>query len=246
MSAKLHHTLRPISAAAATTAATGYPASNVAGFEVGKPWRSTSTASNNLDIDLGSAASGTVLCIQHANAATCVVSHGSAAYTTVNDGTQTLHMDRHGRRKLSLALSGSTRYVRIVFGAASPDDGAAYFEVGSVQCYGATLTLPSDPLLGSEANVRYAQTGVELPNGQAFALARGVARQQLPLRFRTLRTADVQQLTRIARAGLCWLDLDITASRELQWPVRHIADTQNRQFAKAFQDEAAIDLREVA
>lgn len=246
MVARLHHSPWPIDAVAATTAATGYPASNVLTSSVGKPWRSTSTATQNVDIDLGTARTAPVLTLQGPNTAGCSVSYGSGSYTATNAGAQVLALDRHGRRKHSLALAGSVRYIRIVFGGTAPDDGADHFELGAVAVFGSTLTLPENPLLGAEASARYPQTRIELPNGQTFGIDRGVARQRLSLRFRSARTEDIEQLVRIARRGLGWLDLDVASNRELQWPVRHVEDEQARQLSQALQDEAAVILREVA
>ena len=246
MSAKLHHTVLPIDAVAATSAATGYPASNLLTPSVGKPWRSTSTSGQNIDIDLGTARTAPVIGIQGANAASCTLSYGSTGYTDTSAGTQTLSLDRHGRRKASLALAGSVRYIRLVFGAAAPDDGAAYFQLGALHIFGSTLTLAEAPLIGSDTAGNFPQTRIDLPNGNAFAIDRGSAWQRITLRFRPLRTVDMEEVQRKARAATCWLDLDDTASRELQWPVRSIEGEQGRSLARALQDELSIVLREVA
>ena len=243
---KLLHSPWAIDAVAATSAATGYPASNITQQSCGRPWRSTSAAAQNLDIDLGTTRTAPTLCVQGVNAATCTVSYGSASYTTTSAGTQGLSRDRHGRRKHSLALTGSVRYIRLVFGGSSPDDAAAFFEVGSVYVFSTALTLPQNPLLGSDANPSLPQTLIQLPNGNEFVVERGPARQRLGLRFRGARTDDLDELARRARAGTCWLDLDVAANRELQWPVRHTADSLQRSFSGASQDEASIPLIEVA
>lgn len=246
MTALLHHTPWAPTSATGTTAAAGYPASNVLIPSVGRPWRSTATTTTNLDIDLGAARTSPVLCIQSPNAGTCTVSYGSAAYTTTSAGTQTLTLDRHGRRKHSLTLSGSVRYIRMVFGATLPDASAAYFEVGAVYVMSTTLSLPESPLIGSDAAAVYPQTRLDLPNGQRLRFDRGVPRMRLPLRFRGLRSTDLDQLTRLARINVCWFDIGDAAQRELQWPVRHDDDTATRQFARATQDESTITLNEVA
>jgi hypothetical protein len=245
MTAKLHHTLVPIAAMAATTAAANYPASNVTNPSCGRPWRSTAITTQNLDIDLGTSKVAPVLCIQGPNAASCVVSYGTAAYTTTNLGTQNLALDRHGRRKHSIVL-GNARFIRLVFGAAAPDDDAQFFSVGAVFIFSATLTLPAEPLLGSEANPTIPQTLVQIPNGNEYAIERGQARQRIALRFRGLRTTDLDDLTRRARRAPCWLDLEVAGNRELQWPVRHQAAEMNRNFARAMQDDAQIPLVEIA
>lgn len=248
MSALLHSIPWAIAAVTATSAAAGYPASNVTIPSCGRPWRSGAPSPTNLDIDLGAIRSPVVLCLQAPNTPTCTVSYGSASYTTTSAGTQALALDRHGRRKMSLQLLTSARYIRVVFSGVTPDDGASYFSVGAVYCFGASLALPEDPLIGSEATARYPQTDVRLPNGVEFAIDRGDAgaRQELALRFRGPRATDLAQIERAARRGVCWLDLGLAANRELQWPVRHAGDTLDRRFSSATQDEAAVRLREVA
>jgi len=246
MTALLHHTPWNPTAAAATTSAAGYPASNVLIPSVGRPWRSTATSTTNLDIDLGAARTAPMLCVQGPNAGTCIVTYGTVAYTSTSAGTQMLTLDRHGRRKHSLALAGSVRYIRLVFGATLPDAAAAYFEVGAVYVMSTTLVMPESPLIGSDAAAVYPQTRVDLPNGQRLRLDRGAARMRLPLRFRGARSTDLDQLTRMARLGVCWLDIGDASQRELQWPVRHDEDTAARLFARATQDESTITVQEVA
>lgn len=246
MTAKLHHTALPIDAVTATTAATGYPAIAITIPGVGRPWRSTSTASNNLDIDLGTTRTAPVICLQGPNAGTCTLSYGSAAYTTTSAGTQTLSRDRHGRRKHSLALAGSVRFIRLVFGATLPDDAADYFELGAVYVFSSTLALPEEALFGSEARARWPQTRIELPNGNELLFERGVPRQHLTMRFRSLRTTDAEELARRARRAPCWLDMDVSANRELQWPVRMIEPEIGRSFVRPLQDETTIPLAEIA
>ncbi len=246
MTAKLHYTLlQPISATATTNAA-GFSATNVLLFSVRRPWRSTSAAANNLDIDLGALYLAPIICIQGPNTSTCVLSYGSGGYTTINAGVQNLALDRHGRRKHSLALAGNVRFIRFAFGGAVPDDGAGYYEVGAVYPFASTLNLPENALLGSDATAQYPLQRTELPNGNRIVVERGPPRQQLSLRFRGSRTADMDQLSRRAKAAPCWLDLGVTANRELQWPVRHDEDTTQRNFAQALQDESTIVLGEVA
>lgn len=246
MSAKLRHTAYPIAAVTATSAATGYPASNITVPSCGRPWRSTSTAAQNLDLDLGTSRSQVYLCVQGVNCASVTVQYGNASYTASTLGALTASKDRHGRRKFSVSIIGPLRYIRLAFSASAPDDSAAFYEAGAVFVFGESLTLPADPLLGSEASAALPQTLVQLPNGFECAIDRGPARQRLGLRFRGARTDDLDELARRARAGTCWLDLDVAANRELQWPVRHTADSLQRSFSGASQDEASIPLIEVA
>lgn len=244
MSAKLHHTSIPIAAITATSSAAGYAAANMRIPGVGHHWRSTSTGVQEIDIDLGAVYTAPVLCLQGVSEmGTIGVDWGEAGLTvSVELGAS---KDRHGRCKASQATSGNVRYLRITL-ATSILDGKAYYELGAVHVFDATLTLPQNPLLGSEANPILPQTLIQLPNGFEAVIERGPARQRLGLRFRGARTDDLDELARRARAGTCWLDLDVAANRELQWPVRHTADSLQRSFSGASQDEATIPLLEVA
>lgn len=245
MSAKLYSRTLAVSGLTATSSELGYPVANLLTPQIRRPWRSVGTGAQTIDIDLGAVVASPVIALQGCNAAAFTVSHGSAAYTTVALGSLATAEDRHGTRRLSIATSGSVRYVRLVTSGA-PTDGAAYWWGGALYAFGDTTALPDNPLLGSEANPLYPQTRVDLPNGQRLVFDRGAPRQQLNLRFRTPRTSDIDALVRLARRGPCWLDMGIAANRELQWPVQFDSDTATRTFAQAAQDEAAIPLYELA
>lgn len=245
MTAILHTGTRTLSALAATSAESAYPVSNLQTPAIRKPWRSTSTASQNVDIDLGSAVANPIICLQGCNASSITVSYGTASYTTVSLGALATAQDRHGTRRLSVSIPASARYVRLVF-IGTPADAAAYWWGGALYVFGSTLALPDDPLLGSEVNARYPQSRVELPNGNRITIDRGAPRQQINLRFRTSRVTDIDALTRAVRSGLCWLDLGIDSNRELQWPVMMDSDTAPRTLSRADQDDTSIALLEVA
>lgn len=245
MTAILHTGPLTLSALAATSAESAYPSSNLLTPAIRKPWRSTSTATQNIDIDLGSAIANPVICLQGCNASSLTVSYGTASYTTVSLGALSTAQDRHGTRRLSVSIPASARYVRLVF-SGTPSDAAAYWWGGALYVFGSTLTLPDDPLLGSEANARYAQSRLELPNGNRIIIDRGAPRMQINLRFRTARNTDIDALTRAVRAGPCWLDLGVTGNRELQWPVMIDSDTAPRTLARADQDDTSVALLELA
>lgn len=240
MSAVLRHTVRIPSAVTATSAAASYPASNLLVPSVRRAWRSTGTGAQNIDLTIPSTASPW-LCVQDCNATQIEVRYGASILV----GTFATAQDRHGRRRLSVQIPATATALRLTL-SGTPTDGAGFWQMGAVYVFASSLSLPDNPLLGSEANPSWPQTRVDLPNGERVVIDRGTPRQQLNLRFRTPRTADIDALVRLARAGICWLDLGVTANRELQWPVRFDSDTSTRAFATAAQDEQAIPLREVA
>lgn len=245
MSATLYSRTLNIATLTATTSELGYPVGNLLTPQIRRPWRSVGTGTQTLDIDLGAVVVNPVIAVQGCNVAAFTVSHGSAAYTTVALGARSTAEDRHGTRRLSVPLSGSVRYIRLVT-TGLPSDAAPYWWAGALYVFGDTTLLPDNPLLGSEANPLYPQTRVDLPNGQRIVFDRGAPRQQLNLRFRTPRTSDIDTLVRLARRGPCWLDMGVAANRELQWPVQYDSDTATRTFAQAAQDEAVIPLYEIA
>lgn len=245
MSARLYSRTVAVSAVTATSAELGYPVTDLLTPQIRRQWRSVGTGAQTLDIDLGAVLINPVFALQGCNAGAFTVSHGSAAYTTVSLGVLSTAEDRHGTRRISIATSGSVRYLRLVT-SGTPTDGAGYWWGGALYVFADTTLLPDNPLLGSEANPLYPQTRVDLPNGQRLVFDRGAPRQQLNLRFRTPRSTDIDALVRLARRGPCWLDMGMPANRELQWPVQFDSDTATRTFAQAAQDESSIPLYEIA
>lgn len=132
MTAILHTGTRTLAALTATSAESAYPVSNLQSPAIRKPWRSTSTATQNIDIDLGSAVANPIICLQGCNASSITVSYGTASYTTVSLGALATAQDRHGTRRLSVSIPASARYVRLVFGG-TPADAAAYWWGGALR-----------------------------------------------------------------------------------------------------------------
>lgn len=245
MSARVHHRPVSIKVFAATSAEPGYEASNLGLPQIRRPWRSVGTGVQTIDLDLGQIEASPVLALQGTNVGAFTVTYGSASYISVSLGSLATAEDRHGTRRLSAALPGSVRYVRLVT-VGAPVDAAPWFWAGAAYAFRSTTLLPDDPLLGSEANPLYPQTRIDLPNGARVVVDRGAPRQQLSLRFRTERSTDIDTLVRIARSGPCWLDMDMPGSRELQWPVQFDSDTATRTLSRASQDESVIPLYELA
>lgn len=246
MTAILHHAAIPIASVTSSSAAPGYPAANVLLPAVALAWRSTSAVAQTLDIDLGASYNAPTLCLAGLTAARVRIEWGAASVAENSSGYIDVPRDASGVRRVSRPLAKPTRYVRVSLSPieAAPDDGADYYAIGALYVFAQTLTLPDDPLLGSEAGVAWPQTRIDLPNGTAIAVDRGTPRQVLSLRFRSPRSADVAQLVRLCRRSICWLDLQHPTARALQWPVRHVADTMPRTLARPEQDDITVELRE--
>jgi hypothetical protein len=252
MPAKLHHTLRNLASVTATSAAANYAATNVRESPVDKPWRSTSNALQNLDIDLGGSFAVVAVAVQGTNAPSfTVLADGSNPPTTAR-GTLTLATDNTGRRKGILEFAATVRYIRLQIPATSvvaDDNGTvqSYYEVGAVYVFGATLNLPRDPIYGSSSmEAVFPQTSVDLANGQNVTSNDGAPYVEPTLGFSTRSDQDVEKAARLARLGVCWLDLGITSERHRQWPVRHVLPRLVRRVTRVNGEQVELKLREIA
>lgn len=252
MPAKLHFRNANIGAATATSAAAGYPATNVREAPVDKPWRSTTNALQNLDIDLGSSRSVVAVAVQGTNAPSFTVTADNSNPPTTNRGTLTLAQDNNARRKGVLEFAASVRYIRLQMPATSvvaDDDGTvqSYYWVGAVYVFEATLTMPRDPLYG-QSTVQHLrpQTSIDLDNGQNVTSSDGASVSLLQLGFSGRSDQDIERAARLARLGICWLDLGIASERWRQWPVRENTETVDRRASRYNAEQVELRFREIA
>lgn len=261
MTAKLHYNLIAASAfSSLTTAITGYEAANTATTPIRRPWVGSLAANGVNDDwiqhDLGSTKTIAAICLN-----SCLQGSGqilvgptstpATVYGTISSST--VKTGSNGVRKGSFAGAASQRYVRADFTNASNARGdgvfAAYatslMELGAMYVFGSSMDLAVQPLIDSDYKPRYPQGKTELPNDQVVVIDRGAPSGTITLRF-SARTTDIEQIARIARAGLCWLDLGISARPELQWPVRFVEDTHTRPLASPRREAVNLVFREIS
>ena len=242
----------PISFAAATatasSAAAGYPATNVLTGQVLKPWRSTSLANTEyIIIDLGAIRllNGAILAVSATNLATATVYADSSNPPTTSRGTITPALDAQNRGKASLALTGLIRYIKILASSGSPIDGAAYWSIGPVDVFVNTLAFPRDPIFGeSSLDTNTPQTSVTLDNGKIVRDSTGPSFMTPTLTFSGGNGDDHEQIAMLARSGLCWLDLGIATNRGLQWRVMHYDPKITRKLTAYNRESVQIALKE--
>lgn len=246
MTATVYHTALSPSTATASTAATGYAATNALTTAVGKPWRSTTTAgSTTLIIDLGSSKAVAAVAVNHINASSVTVHADNSATPTTLKGTLTSYADGQGRRKGLLAFSATVRYIMLTF-SGTPTDAAAYWTAGSVYVFSTAAALPRDPLFGSDQSIDWPQIAQRLPNGSTLRIDRGTSRMAVRLRFSARITDDVESLARYARAGAVWLDLGLPSAQWCQWPLTHADDGITRQWSGHNREPITLPLLELA
>lgn len=240
----------PIAAATATasSAAAGYPATNVLTGQVLKPWRSTSLANTEyIIIDLGSnyLLNGAILAVSATNLATATVYADMSNPPTTSRGTITPALDAQNRGKASLSLTATVRYIKIVASSGAPTDGSAYWSIGPVDVFNNTLAFQRDPIFGeSSLETNTPQTSVTLDNGKIVRDGTGPSFITPTLNFSGGSNDDHEQIAMLARAGLCWLDLGITSNRGLQWRVKHYEAKTMRKLTAFNRESVQIQLKE--
>lgn len=221
--ARILYDRKAISAAGATNAASGYPASNVLEPAIRRPWRSTGSADGiQVWLDQGSALIPGYLFVQQHNAVNFGFRGGNITPpTTVVGSIVDPRKEPNGRVKNVQQFTASVRYVGFRCAGISTIDDASAWEVGALHLFQWALTIPA-PLYPATIRRVRPRYQAELPNGQLADADAGPAYSVIDLRFRpTLADADaVGQIERIANAGICVLDLEHPARPDWVWPVR--------------------------
>lgn len=252
MPAILYYSRLSPSGWSATSTKSGYSASNAGSVGVARPWASNVLTDEQLTADLGSAQTVRGICLQSCPVSTVDVRADNSSTPTTSRGAITPAQGRHGIYRGSLGVNISARYLSAFFASpalygANPgvySREPAVYEVGAFHAFGAVLTLPTEPLLESEVVPRYPQTIEQLPNGRSVPISRGAPYSEITLRFRPTASQDIEQIARIARGSVCWLDLGVAARPELQWPVQMIEDAHGRQF-QGGADTVQLRFREI-
>lgn len=240
----------PIVAATATASsqAAGYPATNVLLGKVNKPWRSTTTAtSENIIIDFGTSivASNATLTISAANLVGALISIGLSNPPTSVITAMVFAADGDGRSKASLVFSATFRYLKIQTFTGSPTDGSAYWNIGCVDLFANSMQFARDPIYGeSQIETATPQSAVQLDNGVTIKDDTGPFYSVITLNFSGGSADDHEAIMRQARAGLCWLDMGVTANRGLQWRVKHIEPKTTRKITAFNRETVQIVLTE--
>lgn len=258
--ARLHYNLiAPSAFSSLLTPATGYPVGNTTYTAIKRPWLSSVSGNGVnddwIEHDYGSTKAVAAICLQ-----SCLQGSGSVLVGTTTPpattygtiGSTTVVMSGNGIRKGSFVGAASARYVRVDFANASNARatdvfaayGASLMELGALYVFASTIDLPVQALIDSSISYEYPQTRSQLANGSESTIARGAPYTTISLKFRPGAAHDIEKIARLARAGLCWLDLGSTTRPWLQWPVRFSEPSHDRQFSGG-RDQVSLSFREV-
>lgn len=247
MANRMYHTLLAASTATGFSAAIGYPATNAITTPVDKQYRTTGTsASEYLILDLGSSKAISAVGINHCNFATASMFADNAANPSTARGTLTTYVDHQGRRKGSLEFSATARYIKFQMPGSGTTDGASYFFFGFAAPFASAIDLPRDMLFGLPLDHRTPQIAVQLANGQEVVVDTGAAYTEIAAKFAPRASDDIEQVKRLARAGVVWLNLNLTGQEYRQWPVKSTAPASRRTIERPNREPVDLPLREQA
>jgi hypothetical protein len=252
MTAKLYYSLHSPSSWSATSTKTGYSASNAATTGIRRPWASNATGAQQLIADLGSSKTIRGLAVQSCPVSAVAAYVDNIATPTTDRGDITPAQASHGIYRGLLAMNVSARYASAYFDSPTllgANAGVysvepAVYEVGAMYAFGAVMDLPVEPLIDSDIDAVWPQSNERLPNGAETVITRGAPFVRINMRFRPSASHDIEKIARIARAGLCWLDLGVAARPELSWPVRWVDDNAQRRFSGG-RDQVSLSFREI-
>ncbi len=206
--------------ASASTAATGYEATNTSNTQVGKPWRSTVTTESWVKLDAGGSITPASLGIQDANFASATITYSADDVTYYAAGTLTTYADLNGRRKGSLEFANTCRYIKITIASGTPTDSAAYWSIGAAYVFKTVAAADTAPSVGLTQEPVFPQIAHELANGRTVPVELGHKYTLLSGSTNNKPSDDAGMIVRLARAGNIWIDFDISANRDRQWPMK--------------------------
>ena len=226
----------------ASEQAAGYEAANLGNERVARQWRSTTTGTVTVDIDLGVAVLVETLHVHGTNCASIAVAQDTVTPPAQAAGTiVTAVHEPTGRRAGRIYLGVTARYIRLTF-AGTPTDGAAYWWAGAIHLFSRVLTLPRGPALGATLTATHPRASKRLPNGRTVTWTTGEPYVQLRGRIIGIEDLAAQQAIREAKTGLVLIDTE--SRQDMVWPMRQYQADATLTIGEA--DELSLNLFEAA
>lgn len=243
----IYFSKRTITSATATTAAAGYPASNVALEDIRRPWRATGTGAEVMTINFSAAGAAAALLVQDVNFVSATVEKSVDGSVFTAAGTLTTVVDKLlGRRRGLIVINDATvKALRLNIGSGTPADGLSYWRIGATYPFALSSTLSRRPSPDMRVRAIYAQLRTDLPNRKAALASTGADMLHVSLPFRRLPENDALELVRRAREGVVGLDLAHADYPEILVPVRHQEDQIEESFPQYRISQFTAELREV-
>jgi hypothetical protein len=218
--AAIFYDKRTLVSASATTAAAGYPASNLGSESLARPYRATGLGATDIQINYAAATPLHSFSVHDVNFASCTFQKSSdgAAFTTV--GTLTTYADRDGRRRGRILVNDATvKAVKLQIGAGSATDGLAFWRAGAGYGWISTQTVPADLIFPVNEDIVPPAIAQDLPNGLVAEAGVGTRFSRIDTSWNRESTESLATLIGKARVATIWFDAGTSDYLEQQWPV---------------------------
>jgi hypothetical protein len=205
---------------AATEAATGYPASNVGLQSLGRPWRSTTTGANEVTINFAAARQVQALFLHDVNFATANIQKSVSGGGFVNIGALTTAGNEAGRyRGYCTVNEALCTAIKIQIAAAAPNDGLAYWRIGSAYAFQAVVTPPFALEYQYEIDTQESVISSTLVNKRKAEARVGIDHDLIKLPYNAKNSESLADIVRLTRLGTCLFTTDLPNYPEELWPV---------------------------
>jgi hypothetical protein len=172
------------SAIAATTAALGFPALNLASEQLGKPWNATGLGATDITVTLPALSTVMLVAIHDVNFATCNVQKSVDGVAWVNVGALNTYRDRHGRRRGSLLVNAAGQLaLKLQIAAGVATDGLAAWRGGAVYVFTSLGSVSAVPEYGYTQRTKRPRVTTPFPNGLTATAKTGPNVDRVELSF---------------------------------------------------------------
>lgn len=245
--ASLYYGKLSIVAVTTTTAASGFPASNIALESLGRPWKATGTGATDVVIDLGSSQAINTLFLHDVNFASAPIARSTdnVSYTSV--GTLTTYAGRHGRRRGKISFGGaSARYIRVSMPFPTPPtDGAAYWRIGSAYLFSSKVTPSAILTAPAQVSTLRPRVSASLANGSTAVAETGMKIDRIQVQVDRDSAQSGDDLIQLPDAGSVVLDMELSAYPEQMWPIRYQENQLSESFQKAMRSGWSMSFTEI-
>lgn len=244
---KLYYNKVTATAWSATSAQSGYPASNVSLESITRNWRGNDATALDVVITFAAATTVAALLLTDVNFASCAILKSPDGSSFSSVGTLTTFADKlTGRRRGLIEINdANVKAIKISISSGTPSDGLAYWRIGSAYPFANSVALPRNPDYHVRVAAIYPKLRAELPNKQVAVASTGPDILTLTMPFTRASGEDPLEIVRRGRAGTVGLSISNTNYPELVLPVRHVEEGQDEVLDFYAHSSLDMELREV-
>lgn len=244
--ARLSYTKVIATAAAATSAQAGFPASNALGNSLAMPWYSTTLGANDFTVTFPVATFVAYWFLHDVNFAGGMVQRSADGIAFVNVANLASFADELDRRRGGIAIGGANvKALRIQIGAGASTDGLNNWRIGSQWPWASQVTLPIGPGYNYRVTHTVPQVSTELNNGLTAEARTGLDVSRIELPFDRKFDDSLKDLITRPRLAPCLFETESVDYPWEAWPVRIRQRDLEETYYKVHKAQRTITLTEV-